>query len=187
MGTAKTCSDLETEDLILGLAHLLDQQRQFQRKKACLAGEVVPDPCEPTDRKFRTMFRWIREELRTSSKPLWRVNHFELAVIPGKRNSSAGTRLDNDHEIGFVEIGGADQSYQSSKYKNHAFAVWDVIHEFGHVLIGDPTNPKSVNLYGRQCSIRREKNAWLVGWFTVAGHFPELLTNDDISSVARHK
>lgn len=180
-------SELQTEDLILELAQLMDPQGQFQRKKAFLAGKSVPDPCEPSDRKFRTILRWIRQELRTSLKPLWPTNRFELAVIPGRTNSGAGTRRDNDHEIGFVEIGAADPSYQRSKHESWAFAVWDVIHEFGHVLIGDPRNQRSVRLYGRQCSIKREKNAWLVGWSAVTRHFPNHFTNNDQCSYEDRK
>lgn len=180
-------SDLLIEDWILDLAQLMNRDELRQRKRALLDGILPSDPHNHSDRKFRNILRWVRQQLRTTQKHMWRTNHFELNVIQGRTNSGAGTRRDNDHEIGFVEIGAADSAYRRGRRKSRALAVWDVIHEFGHVLIGDPTNEESVTLYGAQCSIEREENAWSIGWSEVTRQFPDLLTSNDRRSYEERK
>ena len=179
--------DLRTEDWVLELAQLMNTSRRSRRWKALLAGKLVSNPRNPADRKFRMIVRWIRQRLRTTPKRMWPTSHFELAVIDNLRKSRTYTRPDNDHEIGYVEIGAADLAYQRGKRKSRALAVWDAIHEFGHVLIGDPRCQESVRRYGSKCSDEREENAWSHGWSAVAKRFPDLFTKNDQRSYEARK
>ncbi len=171
--------DLRTENWMLALAQLMNPVERKRRWKALVAGKCVSDPRNPSDRKFRTIVRWIRQELRTAPKQMWPTSHFELTVIANRKNSGTG--------VGFVKIGAVDSAYRRGERKSRTLAVWDAIHELGHVLIGNPRCQESVKRYGSQCSIEREENPWSLGWSAVASQFPSLFTKNDQRSYDARK
>lgn len=117
---------------------------------------------------------------------MWPTSHFELTVKDNLKKSGC-VCSDNAHEIGHVEIGAADPAYGRGKSGSRTLAVWDVIHEFGHVLIGDPRRQESVSRHGPKGSEEREENAWSHGWSTVVGQFPGLLKKKDQDSYEARK
>jgi len=50
--------------------------------------------------------------------------------------------------------------------------LWDLIHELGHVLIGSPDDPASVEQFGEQETVQREQAAWDSGWQEAVDGYP---------------
>jgi len=181
--------DRLSDDEIMWLAGMItDQERKVRIKKAN-GGNSPREPETNTDElRYRPILEWIRRELKTREKPLWPIKKFELNVNPRRVASASGIKRPNNSLAGtyppcaYVDLAGHDASTDLPLKPQGISYLWDLFHEFGHVLIGSPENAKSVQLYGAKCTVKREKKAWSQGWAAIKKAFGKELTDGDHKS-----
>lgn len=102
---------------------------------------------------FRNVMLWICQHLRDQGIPL----HYKYGSQFKTESSCVSLNTEN----------GAKEVRLNLTTTSGMDLLWVLIHEYGHVLIGT-ASPKMIRTKGW------EQSAWLVGWDSVIGQFPDL-------------
>jgi len=188
-GTRESLSD----DEILWLAGIITGERQIRITKANNGRPLREPETNSQEQKYRPIVEWIRQDLKIRPKPMWTIRYFELVVDLKRVVSASG--IDKPKESfganysprAFVRLAGYDAKIGSLLEPVGISYLWDLIHEFGHVLIGSPENEESIQCFGARCTVKRERNAWKKGWAEVKGTFGDQLTDGDYESYKDHR
>lgn len=180
-------SDRKSDDNILHFADIISGDERKKRIKALAVNNVTSPPfANDREKRYRPIIEWIRCELRHSRKPLWDIDNFEIKIDPGVDKGSAAIETPNfggGQKRAFVKLPGIHFNGEMIDKKPMGIEyLWRLFHEFGHVLVGSPENPKSIELYGERETCERETHAWNFGWSAVKERFPALLDDSDLCS-----
>ena len=55
--------------------------------------------------------------------------------------------------------------------------LWCLMHEYGHLVMENPSTSQSCSVYGSEGSLERESAAWDLGWDKIIVQFPEIRTS----------
>jgi hypothetical protein len=183
-----------SDDEILWLARIITGEERKIRNIKANNGHPLREPeTNPREQQYRPIVEWIRKELKLRPKRLWCISQFELGVDYERVVSASG--IDKPKESfganysprAFVRLAGYDAEIRSLLEPVGISYLWDLIHEFGHVLIGSPENEESIQCFGARCTVKRERNAWKKGWAEVKGTFGDHLTERDYESYKDHR
>jgi len=177
-----------SDDEILWLGRIITGEERQIRIKAKNGHPLREPETNSQEQKYRPIVEWIRKELKLRPKGLWPVQHFELVVDPKRVVSASGIDKPdpsfgpNYSSHAFVRLAGRDAKTRSPLEPVGISYLWDLIHEFGHVLIGSPENDESVQCFGARCTVKRERHSWKKGWSEVKENFGNQLTDADYES-----